>query len=268
MEWNTLPGFRTYNEFFEEAYAISFKKSDTASGLSGALINSISRIPAIKTSSGLTSEVYSHAQFAGLISDWQFTAAIGGLWLREVFNPSVPAFLCRFEVTSMLPNAVLFPRPTNLYMLINRHFEPLTYTIMVRDGSIRPHFPACSNRTHGCGFEFALQELKDGAELLRLANPTDDGENIKIELLTREPHPIYRLQWQSHDFPFFFAYDSATMEEAKDLILYFAAGGLPAVQGLYKWRNMSLDEALKEDDSILSPVRDLERAERDRVFSG
>ena len=225
--WDELPGFRTYRDFFVEL-GPSFESVTVDAATKRRMIDAIPQIEFIGERISGRPGLHDR-QFSDILDDWHESAVV-----REVRKYG-RAHYVRYEVASLYPSGE-WASSIFLMIVLDADFLPLRYTFIHGTGRLQ----------HGVVAEDCLYEryydfgrIKDRffmlgpGEWMIIWNADKCSENIFIEHIEGDD---YRIGWESHDYPWFFALgEFVGRKTAQRFLGYFCEDGLLGVQEMMRW---------------------------------
>ena len=262
QEWMTLPGFRTFKDFFRQLAGKKFKAIVPDETRERHYIGSILHIEALP-----------EEPTRAIVGDWHEHARIREVREYDDFD------YVRASVTSLGIEGD-WTEPINLMMLFSKGNEPVlqTYTFIRGIGrmekGIRSYLWGVG--LWGYSLEQVIEHLWTMDKMLSRGGIVATGNTIRltVENFARGSEYVrilplgfgsYKFEWFSHDLPYAFKYDNNgdgnSVHEAEHFLRTFSSSGFIGVQDMYEWNHKDVDEILEEHRSIQPNARDRIRAQ-------
>ena len=261
--WNTLPGFRTYMDFFAELKDSPFVPISPSTERQRFYIESILCIHG-------EPEEATH----DIVSDWYERAEVMDVRKYEQFD------YVRILVESLGPDGS-WAEPINLMMTFSGPSRDSlkTYTFIRKRGRLEKGV-----RVYLWGVGLWGGSDADAIEYLKIMDESiqhKTGEPFKCKMklsivnAARGSEYVrvipagfrkYTLEWFSHDWPYSFFYDNEGIGfsacDAEPFVHAFCKRGLLGVQDMYKWKHHDAHEIMSRYRSCGAFARDAIRAKR------
>lgn len=263
QNWATLPGFRTFNDFFNQLIGKGFVARVLETSQKVWYVDGILQIHGVP-----------ERPTQDLIGDWHERAVIREFREYDEFN------YVRACVMS-LGDSGEWGHPVNLMMLFTKGSNPilLSYTFISgnwqTDDGIIAHLWVVEQR--GYSLNATVNMLHTMDEIMPHDAPVPMNSGIKLSVMNAKRsseciHIIpcgfgkYIFDWFSHDYPYVFVHDNwgvgHSVQEAKYFICTFHELGLVGVQDLYEWRHKDADKILSQYQSCPAEARNRIRVQR------
>ena len=261
--WSTLPGFRTYMDFFAELKDSHFVPISPSAERQRFYIESILDIHG-------EPEEATH----DIVSDWHERAAVMDVRKYEEFD------YVRILVESLGPDGN-WTEPINLMMTFSGTSRDSlrTYTFIRKRGrlekGVRVYLWGAG--LWGGSDTDAIEYLKIMDESIQqntgvpvkckmrlsIANAARGSEYVRV---VPNDSRKYTLEWFSHDYPYSFFYDNEGVGfsacDTEPFVHAFCKRGLLGVQDLYNWEHHDAHEIMSRYRSCGVFARDAIRAKR------
>lgn len=267
--WSTLPGFRTYRDFFSELKGRPFTPVSPSAKRQRRYIESIL-------------DIHGEPEEAtrDIVGDWYEHAEVMDVREYEEFD------YVRIVVESLGPEGN-WAEHINLMMTFSGKARDSlrTYTFIYKRGRLEEGITAYLRGTGLWGSSDA-----DALEYLRIMDETVP-HNTKLSVWCKTRLSIinasrgseyvrvvpagfgkYTFEWFSHDWPYSFFYDNNGVGfsacDAEPFVRAFCEKGLLGVQDMYNWKHLDAHEIMRRYRSRDACAREKIRAERRKTPRG